>query len=46
MDRRKCNRIRGEEEKRETASVESFTVSDYRSSDREKNTFRPTTDQN
>lgn len=46
MDRRKCNRIRGEEEKGETASVESLTKSDYRSSGSEKkNTFRPTAGQ-
>lgn len=44
MNRRKCNTIRGKKERRQTASVESFTLSDYWSSNREKNTFRPTMD--
>lgn len=42
MSGRKRTTIRGKEEKRETASVESFTLSDYWSSNREKNAFRPT----
>lgn len=37
---------RRKERERERVSAESFTVSEYRSPDREKNTFQPTTQQN